>query len=141
MISFGFSNTVIEIPQWGSATLIEILWLASGLMALSFSSLRIHALWVDYQLTMRLGHADLCIIARGYLRREVLRIVTALAITFIGVYSVLTDPLLPGPARISISGLLITASLFVISLIVSVNSVLDWHDRIRTMEIVRRSER
>jgi len=133
-----FHNSLIEIPEWGTINLIEVLWLASGLMALTFASLRIRPLWVDYELSKRVGDADLCIIARGYLRRETLRIVTALAITLIGVYSVLTDPAIPGPARVSVAGLLITVGLFVISLVVSINSILDWHDRVRTMEIVRR---
>lgn len=133
-----FHNSLIEIPEWGTITLIEVLWLASGLMALAFASLRIRPLWIDYELTKRLGDADLYIIARGYLRREALRIVTALAITFIGAYSVLTNPAFSGPARVSVGGLLVTASLFVVSLIVSMNSILDWHDRVRTMEIIRR---
>lgn len=131
-----FHNSVIEIPSWQTVTLIEALWLASGLMALAFASLRIHPLWVDYELTKRLDQEDLCIIARGYLRREVLRIVTGAAITIIGVYAVSTNSLVPGPARVSVAGLLITASLFLISLIVSLNSILDWRDRANTIAIV-----
>lgn len=140
MISF--HNSLIEIPEWGSISLIEILWLASGMFALGVSSMRIMPLWSDYQLTKQLDHKDLCIIARGYLRREILRIVTALIITFIGVYTVVTYPAMPGPARVSVAGILITAGLFLISLIVSIQSILDWRDRAKTIEIVtlRRDE-
>ena len=133
-----FHHSLIEIPSWGRVTLIEVLWLASGIMALAFATLRIQPLWIDYQITKRLGKQDLCIIAFGYLRREILRIVTASSITFIGIYVCVTSPMIPGPARVSITGLIITACLFLISLIVSLNSILDWRDRNNTIEIVNR---
>lgn len=139
MIAYiAFHNTLIEVPAWGSATLVEILWLASGLMALLFSSLRIRPLWLDYQVTKRLKQEDLCIIAFGYLRREILRIVTAIDIALIGLWYVANSSPIPGPAKLTIGGLLITVGLFIISLIVSVNSVLDWRDRNNTIEIVRK---
>lgn len=133
-----FHNSLIEVPEWGTANLIEILWLFSGLMALSFAGLRIRPLWIDYQLSKRLGYDDLRIIARGYLRREALRVVTAASIIFIGSYTCLVDSVVAGPARVTVGVLIITAALFVISLIVSVNSILDWRDRALTIEIVNR---
>ena len=135
-----FHNSLIDIPSWGRVTLIEILWLASGLMALTFASLRVKPLWVDYTITKHLDQQDLCIIAYGYLRREVLRIITASSITFIGIYVCVTTPVTPGPARVTVTGLILTACLFVISLIVSLNSVLDWRDRNNTIAIVTKRD-
>jgi len=132
----GFHNSLIEIPQWGRVTLVEVLWLASGLMALTFALLRLKPLWIDYQITKRLDQADLCVISFGYLRREALRIVTALSIVFIGVYTCATTSVIPGPAKVSLTGLIITSSLFIVSLSVSAQSILDWRDRNKTIAIV-----
>jgi hypothetical protein len=131
-----FHNSLIEIPEWGRVSLVEVLWLASGIMALTFATLRLKPLWIDYQITKRLDHEDLCIISFGYLRREVLRIVSALSIVVVGVYTCATNSAVPGPSRISVTGLVITASLFIISLAVSAQSILDWRDRNKTIAIV-----
>lgn len=131
-----FHQTIIEIPQWGRVTLIEALWLLSGLMALCFAVLRIRPLWDDYQSSKRVGEEDLCVIAFGYLRREALRVATALCITYVGVWVCLTKSIVPGPARISLSGLFLTIALFIISLIVSIQSIMDWRNRNKTIEIV-----
>lgn len=137
----GFHQTLIEIPRWKTVTLVEALWLASGIMAMTFASLRLKPLWYDYQISKRLGQDDLCIIAFGYLRREALRVATALSIIGTGIWTCTTDSARPGPAVTSISGLFLTASLLSISLIVSVQSVMDWNDRNKTIDIVLKRDK
>lgn len=120
---------LIEIPQWGTLNLIEAIWLFSGLVALGFALLRIRSLWGDYMATKKIGQDDLCIIARGYLRREAIRIAQAITIIGIGIYAGLDPPAIPGPARTSITGLVLTAALILVSALVSIQSLLDWRDR------------
>lgn len=120
---------LIEIPQWGTMTLVEAIWLFSGLLAFACASLRIHPLVNDYHVASVSGEKDLHIIARGYMRREFIRITQASFIIAIGAYSALQPSVLPGPARVSVTGLIITAGLIAISFLVSLQSVLDWRDR------------
>jgi hypothetical protein len=120
---------LIEIPSWGSANLLEIVWLASGVLALFIAGLRIRPLIRDFRIALATRERDLYVIARGYFRREVIRLSQAVAIISIGVYTAQEPQLLPGPARTSITGLVLTAVLLVISLLVSLQSVLDWRDR------------
>lgn len=119
----------IEIPQWGNATIVELAWLASGLLALLFASLRLRPLSQDFHNARGSREHDLFIIARGYFRRELLRIVQAVAIISIGLYAAQEPPVVPGPARTTVTGLILTAVLIVVSLIISVQSILDWRDR------------
>lgn len=120
---------LIEIPSWGPATLIEIIWLASGILALVAAGLRIRPLFGDFLFARASRERDLYVLARGYFRREVIRIGQGLAIASIGVYTVQQPSLIPGPARTTVTGLVLTAVLIVISLLVTVQSVLDWRDR------------
>lgn len=128
------ATTLIEIPQWGDWTLIEAIWFGAGLLALCVASLRVRALWLDYRYARALGAEDLHLLARGYLRREVLRIAQAVIVVSIGLYAGLQPPAIPGPARVSTVGLIITAGLIAIALLVAVQSSLDWHDR----KVIRR---
>lgn len=133
------STTLIEIPQWGTWTLIEALWLAAGVLALGVSSVRIRVLWWDYQDTRALGEDDLRLLARGYLRREIVRIATATDIIAIGLYVGLQAAPVPGPAYVTVGALVLTAGLIVVALLVSVQSILDWRDRRAIREAIRRS--
>jgi hypothetical protein len=134
------SVTLIEIPQWGSATLIEVIWLLSGLLAFVFTNLRLPSLWHDYRDTTEMHEEDLCLIARGYLRREAIRLLQSICIVSIGLYSVSQDPATPGAARVSIAGLILTAGLIMVSLLVAAQSYLDWRDREDVRRIITRRE-
>lgn len=121
--------TLIEIPQWETINLIEAIWLGSGLLALSFAALRTPALLRDYRDALIANEPDICIIARGYLRREIIRIAQAICVVGIGTYAAQEPPLTPGPAQISVTGLVLTAVLILISLLVALQSFFDWRDR------------
>ena len=121
--------TLIEIPQWSTVNLIELVWLCSGALALVFALARLRPLSTDYTNARASGEPDLVIIARGYLRREIIRVGQAASIIGIGLYAALEPPAIPGPARVSITGLVITAALISIALLVALQSYLDWRDR------------
>lgn len=129
---------MIEIPQWGNVTMVEAIWLTSGLLALAVSSLRLPALIRDLHYAQWLGDDDLCVIARGYRRREIVRILQAGAVIAIGVYAAAEPPVIPGPARITWVGLWLTATLISMSLLVALQSLLDWRDREKVKRIIAR---
>lgn len=121
----------VEIPQWGSATLIEVLWFASGIMAMAYCVAHVNALVDDYLLTLGLreDRPQLRVAARGNLRREGVRFVIGGMIAGLGLYSMLQPAVVPGPARISFVGLLITTVFLGISFSTALMSWWDWHDR------------
>lgn len=135
-------ETLIEIPQWSTVTLIELIWLLAGILAFSISAVRFRPLLLDYRYTQALGEDDLCIIARGYLRREAVRVAQALCIISIGVYSAIAPPAFQqatgaNAARVSLVGVVITGVLISISLLISVQSSLDWRDRNQVKRIIK----
>lgn len=134
------SVTLIEIPQWGTWNLIEIIWFASGVIALLFSGIRMRPLWWDVRDAWHANEKDLFILARGYLRRELVRIAQALCVVGIGLYTGFDEPLVPGPAKVTITALVITGALILISLLISVQSALDWRNRQEVKDIVRTSQ-
>ncbi len=121
--------TLIEIPQWGNTNLVEALWLLSGLVAFGCAGLRLHPLVIDYHLASASGANDLHVIARGYMRREVIRLVQATFVIAIGAYAAHEPSVIPGPAKVSITGLILTVALISISFLVALQSVFDWRDR------------
>ncbi|MDF2751648.1 MAG: hypothetical protein K0S82_30 [Gaiellaceae bacterium] len=132
-------HQVYEIPSWGSWTLIEIIWLATGLIALMFSLARIRSLVWDYQDAVAVGEDDLRLIARAHLRREVIRIAQGVAIVGIGLYVGLQEQMVPGPARVTTGGLVLTAGLIWIAAGIALQSALDWRARSQVIDILRSS--
>lgn len=130
------STTLIEIPEWETVTLIEAIWMSSGMIALFLTALRMPPLVRDSRNARELHERDLYVIARGYLRRELIRMTQALCVISIGVYAAVEPSAVPGPARISIVGLVITGVLIAISLLVALQSYLDWRDREEVRRIV-----
>jgi phosphate/sulfate permease len=120
---------LIEIPDWGPVTIIEAVWLLAGVFAFTFASLRLRPLLRDYGGAKETHEQDLYVIARGYIRRELVRLMQALCILSIGFYSAVTPQASPGPTRISLVGFGITVMLIVIAFLVSFQSYLDWRDR------------
>ena len=127
---------LIEVPQWGNVTLIEAVWLCSGLLAFTLAILRLPLLWRDARAARRVREKDLYVLARGYLRRELVRIWQALTIIIIGFYASVQPPAIPGPARISVTGLILTGGLLALGLLVALQSFLDWRDRAEVKRIL-----
>jgi hypothetical protein len=123
------ATTLIEIPQWSTVTLIEAVWLLAGVIAFAFAALRMRPLLDDFRRAVEAREDDVCIIARGYLRRELIRVAQSLCVISVGLYAAAEAPAVPGPARISIIGLVVTAVLIAISVLVALQSFLDWRDR------------
>lgn len=121
--------TFIEIPSWGNATLIEAVWLLTGVAALGFTLAHLRQLRDDHSLASRTDRPVLRRIAFGYYRRELIRLVAGGIITAIGVYATVEPSAVPGPARVSLVGLFITAGFVAIAAANAVASWWDWHDR------------
>lgn len=134
------ATVVITVPQWGTVTLIEAIWLASGLVAFALSLRRLPALLDDYRFAQMNQEDDLYVIARGYLRRELVRVLQAGAVISIGVYAAIQPSPVPGPAKITLVGLWLTATLISISVLVALQSYLDWRDREKVNRIIGGSQ-
>lgn len=131
--------TLIEVPSWGTMSLIEALWLGSGLTALVFALLRMRPLWDDMRNVRDLKEDDLCVIAKGYLRRELIRLAQATCVISVGLYSAAEPSAIPGPTRVSIVGLVITTVLITISALIALQSYLDWRNRTAIKRILEGS--
>lgn len=121
--------TLIEIPSWGPLNLIEAIWLFSGVGALAFTTAHVRPLYRDWVAAGMAGRPVLRLVAGGYLRRELIRMTQGGCLSAIGVYAALEPPPAPGPARISVIGLVITGMLLALAFLVSAQSWLDWRTR------------
>lgn len=130
------ASALIEIPSWGSMTLVEAIWLASGLIACLFTGMHIEPLYEDWLLARNTERPVLGAVAGGYLRRELIRFIQGVMLTTIGLYAAIEPPAIPGPAVVSLVGLVLTAVLLSISFLVSVQSVWDWRTRQQIQDLV-----
>lgn len=124
-----FATTLIEIPQWGNVTLIELIWLMTGVIAMLFTGIHIKPLWTDYNTSRLTKNRILIVMARDYFRREILRCLEGSLITGLGCYVCALKPVAPGPAYISIVGLIVTIVFLLIGTFVSIQSNWDWYSR------------
>lgn len=120
---------VWNVPQLGSVTLIEVVWLLAGVVALAFTAGHLRPLRDDYAVARRLGEPGIIVAARGNLRRELLRFSFGLTICAVGMFAAAQPPVVPGPARVSEVGLLITAGLLWLGWGTALMSWWDWRDR------------
>lgn len=123
------ATTLIEVPQWGNATLIELIWLMSGVFAMLFTAAHFPPLLKDYKTSKITNNRVVILMAQDYFRREVLRCLEGSLIVIVGGYASLTKPLVPGPAFITIVGLVITIVFLLFGTFVSIQSAWDWHSR------------
>lgn len=130
------TTTLIQIPQWGRLTLLEGVWLGSGLMALGFSAAHLPQLTRDYIVSLQTGRRVLQIVAWGYVRRELFRFLQGACLTVIGAYAALLENPIPGPAKVSIVGLVLTSVLFLLAFLVSAQSFFDWRTRTETQRLI-----
>lgn len=129
-------QTLIEIPAWGTLTLIEAIWLVSGLTAMIFAGSHIRPLYDDWALARDSGRPVLTAVAGGYLRREIVRLAQGVCLASIGVYAALEPPAIPGPAFVTPVGLVLTGVLLTVSLLVSVQSGWDWRTRHEVQRLI-----
>lgn len=126
---------LIEVPAWGNVTLIEALWLSSGIFAVLFTMLHIRPLYDDYVGARLSGREELMLVATGYLRREVIRLLQGLCLTTIGVYAaVQPSPL--GRNVVTVTGLVLTGVLLTLAVLVTVQSVWDWRTRHHVQRLI-----
>ena len=104
--------------------MIELVWTLSGLGAVVVALATLPENIRDYR-AAKTSNRVVQILAREYVRREVLRLVQGSLIASIGIYACWVPPPVPGPAQINVVGLILTGALIGVSLIVVVQSTLD----------------
>lgn len=125
-------TTLIEVPSWGTISLIEALWTLSGVVMLAASAWALPKVLGDYVITRRVpGHYSEAreLLARGHVRREAIRVVQGLIVLGVGLFAAFTDPVSPGPVVTTPLGLVLTAGLFMLAILTAVQSVLDRRQR------------
>lgn len=137
----------IPVPQYGNASLIEIIWFAVGLIALLVSSISIPIVIGDYAVSkevVRFTTDDVImaqarvLMARGQLRREIIRLAQAFIIFIIGVEAMLQ----PNPVHhaVTLTGLFVTIGLVTLAILVVFQSGLDHLQRKHADELIRKEE-
>lgn len=130
MILNSLFTTLIEIPSWGNITLIETIWVLSGVITVAFCGSHLRPLWHDYQLAKEIPDRPILrIVTWSYVRREIIRLLQGLAIIGLGIYTFTEGPVVPGPAVVTYVGLVLTAVLVMLNLTTSLQSWWDFHTR------------
>lgn len=117
---------LIPVPQWGNVSLVEAVWLAVGVIALFVSSISLPKVIVDLIVASHAPPSILAsarvLLARGHVRRELIRWAQAWLIVGIGIVAALT----PNPlTSITMTGLTIVLGILGIGGLVALQSLLD----------------
>lgn len=120
LLSF-LSTTIIEIPGWGDVSIIEAIWDFIGAASAAIILYSLYPVYVDW----RNASGILRPIAGGYFRREVIRLVQAIAVLGIGIYASLTPPAFHNHDYTTPTGIVLTFALFVIGVGIGLQSFLD----------------
>ena len=121
---------LIEIPTWGTVTMIEAIWLATGIVTLLVTAPHLPPLVRELR-SIETGRPVLYRLHRGYVRREVGRMLQGAVICAIGVYAATQGSVVNGTTW---TGLAITVGFLLIASAAGLMSWWDWRDR----EIVQR---
>lgn len=133
--------TLIQIPAWGNANLVELIWLGSGLVTILYTASHLGELARDLKAARTSRRVGLSQVAWGYLRREIIRVVQGVCISVIGVYAVSQPPAIPKLGDfVTPAGLILTGVLFAQGLLVSGQSFLDWRTRRSIQESLYHAE-
>lgn len=136
---------LIHVPYWGDATLLEILWLASGLLATYWTLANVQDSWKDRR-SLRLIEADpavhdrhyqmIKLSAQGRLNSQLVRLVISLLIVATGIVGIFQ----PNPLRgaTTLTGLTVTVALVLIGLLTAGRSYFDWRQRNLLYEMATR---
>lgn len=131
---FELGNLVF--PETSPVNILELGWLVMGLVGLGVSCWGILDSWLDYAVAKNTGAAsDNLIVAKAHIRKSVVRTVSNVTVTIIGIYAV---TLSPSPYPQTPIGWIITAGLFVIPACTIFNCIEDRRMRIRFMKNPRR---
>ena len=130
------ATTLVRVPAWGDITLIEAIWLAAGLLAMFVTIFHLGPLYDDWRVAKLTGRVVLAKVAWGYVRREIIRLAQGVCLTAIGMYAAFEPPAIPGPAVVSIVGIVLTCVLLALSLLVSLQSLLDWRTRDEVQRLI-----
>ena len=139
---------LIDVPYWGDATLLEIFWLCSGIVATGFTLLNINDSWKDRRL-LKIIKGDtsvhdrhyrmIALSAHGRLTSQLSRLAISVLIVASGMVGVLTANPLRGET--TLTGLTVTVALVMIGAITAGRSYFDWRQRNLLYELARgRSE-
>ena len=135
---------IIRIPEWGSATILEIAWTAIGAMTLAIVAWNYAGAKANLRTPIDLNDEyeveAASVIRRGYIRREAVRFFIAVVILSIGITGDY-QPSLRRPSVTNLTGLVLTAGLFAIGLVTSVQSFFDGHDRKEVRDLLSKSRR
>lgn len=137
-------GVLIRIPEWGSATVLEIAWTAIGaatllIVAWNYAGARASmAVTLDFEDEYEIAAAH--VIRFGYLRREAVRFAIGVIIFAIGITGDYQAPITK-PSVATLTGLVLTAGLFVIGLVTVVQSFFDGRDRLRVRDLLMKSSR
>lgn len=130
------ATTLIQIPQWGSVTLFELLWVIIGGVTTLFCHLMLRTVTLAYFSIPK--ETARRIVARQYVRRELFRLSGGYSIFGSGIYLCLLDPPTPGPALTTPSGLVILAVIYYQGTLHVIQSYFDWRDRKKVVEEIEK---
>ena len=132
------ATILVPIPQWGTVSLIEAVWTLVGIIAIMFSLWNLPRVVVDWVLARHATGgqwtAARILIARGHIRRELIRFAQGVIIFAIGVYADIQPNLVP---QVTILGLIITAGLVLLAGLVALQSYLDRIQRKQAEEVLQ----
>jgi hypothetical protein len=123
--------TTINIPTWGSASLIDFLWMMTGLSGFTFVAWGLKGSVSNMQLLADRHFEDphdrmaATLITRNYVIHDLLRLFSMNLIVILGIIALMQE----GPSYVTITGLAVTILLFCIAFIVGFHSYLDQRQR------------
>lgn len=130
------------VPYWWHATLLEIIWLVAGLVAVALTALNLHDAWKDTRVVDEIQddptiherhYAMIATSAQARIRSQIIRLLIALLIVGAGVDGVIVANPLGGVT--TWTGLGVTFALVGISALTALMALLDLVARNRLYEL------
>lgn len=135
------ASTYWHIPEWGNLTLIEAIWLLSGIVTILACVRHLPTLYADWRLARKLTQGDgskkyLEVVSFSYVRREAVRLLQGSLIVGLGIYAWLQPPPPNGATIVTPVGLMVTAVIVLIGASAAVQSWWDQHTRVQILAIL-----
>lgn len=117
--------TLIRVPSYGTVSLIEFIWTMTGLITILYCVFQLRRAEFRLYDVKRSGrNGSMILLAKGYVEREIVRVLQGVCIFGIGIYAdVQTAP--GGVNYITPAGIVITFALFMLGVLVVFQSVSD----------------